>query len=195
MNDHQQEPGSASETRIFTFSSGGNADRSKLVLCGCFAEAWRIRLTWYPAWLRRIACLTGGAYYETTTNSGSVRALVADSFRLLVPSSQLIAAWTPTLGFKSDLKNGLVMSASLAVVLPSGEFIGVLGLDFRITDLQRIVCTNCFAFVSPVRNFCFLFSVSIVDWRYCGEAVLLVSCDALRRCHHSPETRYWTWRV
>lgn len=91
-------------------------------------------------WLRRLACLTDGAYYETMTDTASVRALVADSFRLLAPASQASAAWTPTLGFKSDLNNGLVISASLAVISPAtGEFLGVVGLDFRIAELQSIV--------------------------------------------------------
>ncbi len=44
--------------------------------------------------------------------------------------------------FSLETGTGLLLSMSLPVILANGEFVGVVGMDFKMTELQSIVCVN-----------------------------------------------------
>jgi len=105
-----------SEPKIFTYAVGSNSDRFQL---------------------RRLACVTGGGYYEIGATNSSSAAAAANYLQLLQPVngfSSVAPQWTTGIGFRPDLSLGVVLSAIVPVVV-NGKLQGVLGMDVTLSDV------------------------------------------------------------
>ncbi len=76
---------------------------------------------------------------QTSNSVLSYTSLLQQS--LETASVNVEAAWINGLGFRSDLGLGLVLSVSLPVY-HDAQFVGVLGMDFTMEDIQSRTSTN-----------------------------------------------------
>jgi len=131
------------EPRVFTYTVGVKKSDDRLEL-------------------RRLACRSGGAYYEypevaaNGTSSPAFLASASDYLKLLVPAGGYAAVppqWLTGIGFRTDLNLGVLLTVVLPVSV-NEQVMGVVGMDLALDDLivpiDQSVTVTSYGFVTTI---------------------------------------------